>query len=300
MSPLQTGTDEIRAVAEHGRICALSAQCARDLQGCAADYPGLFSGKPFDATLFTAVSMANAFGSPGDTRERLEVANRTSLWIFALDWLVDYVATSRADLDGALAGPLAIAEGRPPAGDAPLARFLAAIRDRVGSSPSFAAFGPVWRDELRRMLDAMTLEWEWKAALTAGTTAPPSFDAYLANADNFGSTFVNAGHWIFTSEPSALAHLDALLEVSRKVQQVLRLLNDLATYKRDVTWGDLNAMLLGVDADAVRERIAELVAQCRVLLEPLRDTCPREAVYLERQIGYSMGFYGAADYWGEL
>ncbi len=139
-----------------------------------------------------------------------------------------------------------------------------------------------------------------KAARAETGSWPPTFEDYLRNADNFGSTFVNAGHWIFTSEPGVLAHLAPLLEASREVQQVLRLLNDLATYKRDVTWGDLNAMLLDADRATVRKRIGELVDHCRTLLRPLHDSCPREAVYLERQIGYSMGFYGGADYWGEL
>jgi hypothetical protein len=147
------------------------------------------------------------------------------------------------------------------------------------------------------MLRSMALEWEWKSAGTAGR---PSFEDYLANADNFGSTFVNVSHWIFTGGPSWPEHLDALREASREVQRVLRLLNDLATYERDVTWGDLNALLLGVDRAAVTERIAALVERCRELLGPLYGPCPREAVYLERQIGYSTGFYGATDYWGEL
>ncbi|MFC6879821.1 MULTISPECIES: terpene synthase family protein [Actinomadura] len=311
MTPVEAG--EIRTAAEQGRICALTAQCERDLQSCAKTYPGLFSGRPFDATLFNAVSMANAFGSPGCTREQLETANRTSLWIFALDWQIDYLATERADVDAVVAECLAAGRGEPPDGDVPLARFLTDIRERLATSPSFGAFEEVWTDELRRMLAAMAREWDWQAARTAegkaaagGGTRPgavppgPSLDDYLANADNFGSTFVNAGHWIFNSEPGALARLDALLEASRDVQQVLRLLNDLATYRRDVAWGDLNALLLGADRETVTARIAELVERCRERLGPLRGPCPAETAYLERQIGYSMGFYGGTDYWGEL
>jgi hypothetical protein len=295
------GTDPLRAVAEQGRICALATHCARDLQERAAAHPDLFDAKPFDATLFNAVSLANAFGSPDDSHADLRVANRTSLWIFALDWLIDYRAKARGDVT-ALVGQCAdaVPAGDPDAGT-PLTRFLTEIRDLLATVPAFAAHRAVWQDELRRMLDAMALEWEWKASRAETGSWKPTLDEYLANADNFGSTFVNAGHWIFTSGPSALTHLAPLLEASREVQRVLRLLNDLATYERDVTWGDLNAMLLpDADRATVKERIGELVDHCRKLLRPLHDTCPREAAYLERQIGYSMGFYGAADYWGEL
>ncbi|MEU5876798.1 terpene synthase family protein [Spirillospora sp. NPDC047279] len=287
--------DAVRAAAEHGRLCGVVSQAQRDLQSCVEKHSGLFDGKPFDATLLGAVSSANVFGSPDDPAERLEIANRTSLWIFGLDWLVDYRARTRADLDGIEAECRAAAADEPYTGGSPLGAFLREIRDRLATAPAFAERHPVWRDELERMLAAMAREWEWKTA-----SARPTFDDYLANADNFGSTFVNVSHWIFTGDAAALSRLDALRAVSRKVQQVLRLLNDLATYRRDVTWGDLNALLLGVDRDAVTRRIGELVDECHTALGPLHEACPREAVYLERQIGYSMGFYGIADYWGRL
>ena len=305
-APGEEQTDHVRVVAEQGRICALATHCARDLQDRAAAHPELFSAKPFDATLFNAVSLANAFGSPDDPHTALRIANRTSLWIFALDWLIDYRAKKREDVEALVARCTAAVTDGTPDGDgqdgegSALARFLVEIRDLLATAPAFAAHRDVWLDELRRMLEAMALEWEWKASRAETGAWTPTLDDYLANADNFGSTFVNAGHWIFTSGPAALDHLDPLLEASREVQRVLRLLNDLATYKRDVTWGDLNAMLLDADEATVKERIGRLVENCRKLLRPLRDPCPREAVYLERQIGYSVGFYGGADYWGDL
>ncbi|QKW39413.1 hypothetical protein HUT06_39760 [Actinomadura sp. NAK00032] len=286
------------AAAEQGRICALATHCTRDLQARAAAHPDLFDAKPFDAALFGAVSLANAFGSPDGTPAELEIANRTALWIFALDWRIDYRATERGDVAAIAARCAATVAGEPP--DDPLTRFLAEIRDRLAESPAYPQFSPVWADELRRMLDAMVLEWTWKADHAETGSWTPDLDDYLANADNFGSTFVNAGHWIHTSGRAALDRLGALLEASREVQRVLRLLNDLATYGRDVTWGDVNAMLLGADRASVEKRIGELVDRCRELFEPLRDACPRETAYLERQIGYSTGFYGAGDYWGAL
>ncbi|MEW2358155.1 terpene synthase family protein [Spirillospora sp. NPDC029432] len=289
--------DAVRAAAEHGKICALAARAQRDLQGCADRHPELFAARPFDGALFGTVSLANAFGSPDDSAAQIEIANRTSLWIFALDWLVDYKARSRAEVEEVLAGCRAVGDGGDPVPGRPLTAFLAEIRDRLAEAPGFAELRPVWRDELERMLRSMALEWEWKSAGAAGR---PTFEEYLDNADNFGSTWVNIAHWISTGGPSWTDHLDDLRAASREVQRVLRLLNDLATYERDVEWGDLNALLLGTGREAVTERIAVLVERCRELIGALHGPCPREAVYLERQIGYSIGFYGATDYWGAL
>src|SRR5690606_15323633 len=253
--------------------------------------------------------MANAFGSPKDSASALRIANRTALWICALDWLMDCRAQEREDVQVLVRRCMAAAsDDDPKARDgldegAALARFLVEIRDLLATAPAFAAHRDVWLDELRRMLEAMALEWEWEASHAKTGTWTPTLDAYLDNADNFGSPLVNVGHWIFTSGPDGLDHLDRLREASREVQRVLRLVNDLSTAQRDRTWGemgDVNALLLGADEAAVRSKIDELVGNCRNLLEPLRGRCPREAEYLLRQIGYSVGFYGRGDYWGEL
>ncbi|MFD0853412.1 terpene synthase family protein, partial [Actinomadura adrarensis] len=179
-------------------------------------------------------------------------------------------------------------------------RMLAELRDDLAGRAAFTAHHGRWRDQLSRYLTAMTREWDWHNARGRDGGAAPAFDEYLLNADNFGSSFVNVSHWIFTSEPAALNRLDGLWTAGQEVQKVLRLLNDLASRDREQEWDDLNALTLGVTPEEVRQRIADLVARCRELIRPLRDECPREARYLERQIGYSTGFYGSTDYWGEL
>ncbi|GGO21148.1 hypothetical protein GCM10010116_42480 [Microbispora rosea subsp. aerata] len=290
--------DELRAARECGAAAAVSAELQRDLRECRDAYPDLFPARPFDSALFTAVAQANAFGAPWLSADRLRVASRTALWIFALDWLLDYKATSRDEVERLVRGCLEAADGSPPP-DFPLGRFLAEIRDELAASPAFAGREAVWREELRRMLSAMAREWEWKTAAREGAPLP-TLDEYLDNADNFGSSFVNVSHWIKGADPAALVRLDDLRVASGQVQRVLRLLNDLATYERDVTWGDLNARMLCSGREEVVERINVLVDGCGELLEPLRDVCADEVVYLERQIGYSMGFYGITDYWGGL
>ncbi|XRQ06429.1 terpene synthase family protein [Actinomadura welshii] len=296
--------DEIQRAVEAGKTAALAADCQRDLQKWAEAYPVLFSARPFDARLYSTVALANAFGAPWESPERLRIAVRASLWVFAADWVVDYVAGTREEVDAVVRECMAVPDGAGPAaeGTAPaaeLARCLAGIQADLAAVPAFEAHERVWREQLRRYLTAMAQEWEWKAA-GAHRGGGLTFERYLANADNFGSSLVNVAHWIFTGDAAALGRLDALWEVSGEVQRVLRLLNDLATYERDVTWGDINSLMLGVDRDTVAGRITAIVDGCRELLRPLRDACPTEAAYLERQIGYSTGFYGITDYWGAL
>ncbi|GAA1014268.1 hypothetical protein Aple_041470 [Acrocarpospora pleiomorpha] len=299
MSRLSVEDGELLSASEHGRVSALAAQCLRDLYKCSERYPELFPEGPFAPTVFTGVALANAWGSPWATADQLRIAVRTSLWVFAADWLVDYVAKSADEVDAIVRGCLEVADGARPESHAPLMCFLADIRDELVARPAFAALGNAWRAQLERYLAAMAREWEWKAALASGSPLP-TFEDYLANADNFGSALVNISHWIYGGDPATVRHVAELSVVSREVQRILRLLNDLATYERDLGWGDLNAQMLGVGKADISRRLATLVAYCRDLLHPLRDSCPQEAIYLERQIGFSTGFYGMTDYWGAL
>ncbi|MGI5206430.1 terpene synthase family protein [Spirillospora sp. CA-108201] len=300
--------DEFKRALESGSTAALAADCQRDLQEWAASFPVLFSARPFDARLFSTVALANAFGAPWESADRLRIAVRASLWVFAADWVVDYKAETRADVERATRECLALLEpegtnrlpGPGPESAAAetaaagLARCLSDLQSDLATSPAFGAHRELWGDRLRRYLDAMAREWDWKA------TGLPDFEQYVANADNFGSSLVNVAHWIFTGDERTFAHLDELWTVSAGVQRVLRLLNDLATYERDLAWGDLNSLMLGVDRATVTDRITQIVGECRERLVPLKETCPVEAVYLERQIAYSTGFYGVTDYWGSL
>ncbi|GIJ27703.1 hypothetical protein Vqi01_28650 [Micromonospora qiuiae] len=287
------GDDQLTVAAEQGRICALATQGQRDLARLAASYPDLFPPKPFDAALFGNVAMAIAFGAPWCDAAQLRITNRAVLWGFAVDWLIDHEARSRDEIDRLAARCLAVADGAPPeAGDA-LGGFLAELRDELAVVPAFARHRDRWREEIRTVLDAMAREWDWKQH----PDRLPDFEDYLDNAANLACTVVNAVHWIHTDDPATLAHLDALLAASDQVQRILRLVNDLGTYERDLRWGDLNALLLVPRAD-VEQRIAELVTEARKMLEPLRDSCPVQADYLARQIGFSSGFYRLTDFWG--
>ncbi|KAA9374443.1 terpene synthase [Microbispora cellulosiformans] len=300
--------DEAALAADLGRTCALAVRCQRDLQDCAGRYGDLFPARPFDSAFFAALSMVTAFGSPWASPEELRACGRASLWIFAVDRLVDQVAGSTAEAEALVARCLAAAgddTARDPAGDGtraaaagdapPVARFLTDLRDELTAAPAFTALRPVWLDRLERTLRAMIREWRWKEA-----GAPVPLDVYLDGADGCGSSFVNVSHWIRTGDPWTLGHLDDLLVVSDEAQRYLRLLNDLATRDRERGQGDANALAFGAGAAEVITRMNEIRDRCRVLLGPVRAGGPRAAAYLERQIGFNTGFYGLVDYWGEL
>ncbi|WP_184548104.1 terpene synthase family protein [Streptosporangium becharense] len=280
--------------AECGAICAGAGRAQRDMREWAETYPGLFSARPFDAALYSTLSLAMAFSGPWFTAGQLRMANKTSLWAFGLDWLVDYAATSRQEVGDIARRCLEVAAGGPPSPGDDLTRMLADIRDELSCSPAFPELGPVWRDELRRMLDGMLVEWDWRSEKAA-----PTFEEYLGNADNLGFSFAFTAHWIHVTGHGPVTDVERMREAGRAVQRVIRLLNDLGTYERDVVWGDLNVLLLGDDRAAVERRITELTAHARGLLASL-DTHPELAGYMERQMDFCAGFYRVGDYWGTL
>jgi hypothetical protein len=287
-----------RDAVEQGRICALAARGQRDLQKRAAEYPELFSGAPFDAALFSNIALAIAFSAPWCTVEELRVTNRAVLWGFALDWQVDYLAKSRAEIDRLVETSLAVVDGATPAADDPMGRFLAELCADLAAVPAYPRLRDTWRAAVHRTLDAMGREWDWRAARRDLTGALPTFEEYLANADNLACTVVNVAYWIHTGDAQTHRALPRLIEASDEVQRVLRLVNDLGTYQRDLEWGDLNAIMLVADQAEVEQRVDALAVRCRDLLADLAADCPRPAAYLARQVNFTSGFYRSTDFWG--
>ncbi|MEH0824746.1 MULTISPECIES: terpene synthase family protein [unclassified Micromonospora] len=298
MAPVVPATDELRAAAEHGRISALAAQGQRDLQRCLAAHPDLFAAGPFDATLTSSIALAIAFSAPWCDAAELRLTNRAVLWGFALDWQVDHLASSAAEVDRLVQQQLAVAAGAPAAADDPLGRFLAGLRADLAAAPTFGTLGGGWREAVRRTLEAMRREWHWRAAGRDGVLPLPSLADYLANADNLACTVVNVAHWISVGGTEVPDRFERLVAASDAVQRALRLVNDLATYERDLRWGDLNAIMLVDDRVVVERELTGLVARATELLDELRTDRPREAAYLTRQLGYTSGFYRSTDFWG--
>jgi hypothetical protein len=301
MSPLPAaGVGRSPAARECGAISAVVGQSQRAMREWAARYPGLLDAKTSDPAMFGTLAAAAAFSGPGHTAAELRMANQVCLWCFGLDWRIDYAATSEREVLDIVRGCGAVADGAAPAAGDDLTRALADLRAELAAAPAFAELGAFWRDELRLMLEAMAREWAWKTARDAGAIDRPTFEEYLANAHNLGFSFVFAAHWVATGPVDGAAG-DLVRAASWEVQRVIRLLNDLGTYERDLAWGDLNALMLDVTGDGVRSRLAELTAAARHRLMTLRERWPRlagHADYMERQMDFCAGFYGVGDFWG--
>jgi Terpene synthase family 2, C-terminal metal binding len=203
-------------------------------------------------------------------------------WCFAVDWRIDYLAESRTEVQDAVRRYGVVVEGDSTAGRDPLERFLANIRDDLASMPAFDALRRMWGDEVQRMLGAMAREWDWKSAYSGEDRAAlPSFEEYLGNADSAGFCLVLSTHWVISGERYVPGH-DEPISAGRYVQRVLRLMNDLATYDKDVRWGDLNSLMLGVTRADLTKHIDTLIGRCLGLLSPLRNSYPQLATYVGR------------------
>ncbi|MGI5227505.1 terpene synthase family protein [Actinoallomurus sp. CA-142502] len=291
--------DGLDTAEARGKICAVAMECLRDMQDCVSAYPALFSARPLGATVFSGVALAHAFGSPDATAKELRMATRFTLWGFAADWLLDYVASSAEEINAIVAGCARVGRGGAPDPDMPLECLLAGLRDELAARPHWSELRRVWAEHLDRYLSANAREWTWKTAHAAGDGAAlPTFEQYLANADNIGASLVNVSHWTYTDAVATAEEMDRLAEVSAQAQQALRLLNDLASHARDVEWGDLNSLMLGLGPAEVTRRAEELIARCDEMCEELALRFPEPAAYLRRQVGHNVGFYGTTDYWG--
>ncbi|MFE0153776.1 terpene synthase family protein [Nonomuraea sp. NPDC059007] len=277
--------DELGEASELGRVCALAAECARDLRRCVEMYGGLFPRAAFDPDLYHALCLSTAFSSPWSAAERLKVANRAALWVRAVGWLVEHAAATRDEVDELSRDCMAVADGAAPR--VPATRFLADLRDEMATVKGFEGLRGRWRAQLERMLTAMERAWVWREAGMV-----PSLGRYLDNADSCGSSFVDLSHWIYAGDPWARRHLGELEPASRHVQRYLHLLGDLASYRRDVSWGDLNVLMLGVSHGDVTDRMTVLAQEAAALIGPLREVSPLTAAYLRRQIGFNTGFHG--------
>ncbi|NRQ37853.1 terpene synthase [Nonomuraea sp. NN258] len=276
---------ELDEAFELGRTCAIAAECGRDLRRCAQMYGGLFPRAAFGTELYQTLTLNAAFSAPWASADRLKVFTRTSLWVLAVDWLIDHAATTREQVTRLTRECLAVADGAVPRAAA--TRFLADLRDELATVKDFDDLRWLWRDQLARMLAGMARAWVWR-----DTGAAPTLARYLDNADSRGSSFVDLSHWIYSGDVWARGHLEELRAVSRHVQRYLHLLGDVASYRRDMSWGDLNVLALDVSRAEVAGAMAELTREADALIEPLRERSPRTSSYLRRQIGFSSGFHG--------
>ncbi|NUS02499.1 MAG: terpene synthase [Nonomuraea sp.] len=281
--------DELDEAFTLGRTCAVAAECGRDLRRCAQMYDGLFPVAAFDADFYQGLTLGMAFSAPWAGAGGLKAAGRAALWVLAVGRLVDHTATNRAQVERLTRECLSVAKGAVPR--SAVTRFLADLRDELATVEAFGELRWLWHDQLAGMLAGMARAWVWR-----DTGATPTLERYLDNADSRGSCFVDLSHWIYTGDARTEGHLAELRAVSRQVQRYLHLLGDVASYRRDMSWGDLNVLGLGVSGREVADAMAGLAREATGMIEPLREHGPRTAAYLRRRIGFSAGYTGISDF----
>ncbi|MBB5110030.1 terpene synthase family protein [Streptomyces spectabilis] len=261
-----------------GRICALAAQGARDLNRHRQARSRPLPHEVFDHGLLWSLALTSAFSGPWYSAPELATANLAALVAFEVDWVIEDLAM--AELNAAIGYFSGVSRGaRPRDGNEP-GELLAALATALQSRD------PMWQQELDLMLEAMRREREWR-----NQGILPSFPQYLENADNTGFRFVFAAHWAANGEAGPAS---AVTRAGTIVQQSIRLLNDLATFGRDRTTGDLNALLLIPDPAVVAQCLAELKEEA----EPRLAHLPKEtAQYMRRQRDFCEGFYSIGDFW---
>jgi hypothetical protein len=296
-------TTELRSLPsayDVGWLCGVAGLAQRDLQRCATVYAELFPEQHFDPGLFSTIALANTFAAPWCSASQLRLANRAALWTFGLDRRVDTLATSATEVDSIVTSCLSAvndvrhSDRRELSAD-PVVAMLAQLHDDLAGCPGYPALSHLWRRELERMLRAMARERRWLQDWPA--SLPPVAD-YLDNADSLAVAFVFATHLVSMDGPDPIDGRDTALFVAVRAAQVaLRLVNDLATYERDVRTGDLNALLLGIGRTEIGRLIGVYERRCRDGVARLPVDAARLGAYIERQLDYNLAFYAVADYW---
>jgi hypothetical protein len=281
------------AVTEVGRIGAVAGQCQRDLQRWVARYPDLFAAGLFDPTTLSTVSLVHSVSLPGLSASALRPVMQATLWAFALDRLFDEEAVTEREVRSIGTRCRGVADGHAPGRGDSLAAALADVRDGISQGLGHKPLGQMWRREVSRVLSGMAREWRWRQRAYR-----PSVDEYLANADNLAFCFIYVTHIAGRAGPATIPGADRLLLAGRAVQRVVRVLNDLGTYRRDVATGDLNVLELGESRTAVRRRLRSLIDEARRRLAALPEDQAELAQYLDHHIDFNLGFYAVTDYWG--
>lgn len=281
------GLDGLRASTEIGRTTATAVRAQRllaaELEALADEVTGL------DASMLSVLTQVGAHAAGWLPLDRLHVVNRASLWIFAVDWLVDRHADSVARVDDVVARNIEVLEGRP-ARDG-----VAGLLDATRTAVANGALLPDFDDEARRVLGAMRREWDWRDG------PAPSPDTYMSNVDSIGLRFA----FVTLLAVDGATRADwrpgpgTLSAATDATARVLRMINDLAGFERERAFGDVNLLALGPPAAQVREAIRADTARTVRLLARQPRSRRRWADYLERVLGFNTGLYGTTDYWGE-
>jgi hypothetical protein len=177
-------------------------------------------------------------------------------------------------------------------------RDVTGQEDPFASSPVFHLLESAWVSGVRRMLAGTAQEWRLVRRVAAGAK-PPSPEEYLRHAvDSIAVSPFLIGLWIAEGDERAARVLPVLQRALHEAVYAVRLANDLGSHGREATYGDLNAVMLGMPRAHIVGAIADRTQACTRILQPLLNA-PNPApcaVALDRFVRFTVGMYSGTDF----
>lgn len=254
------------------RVGALSEQAALALHAWAARYPLIRRVR------VAPLALSIAAGSPFGTVEAVISMARLCMWIFTLDDLFDEGQLPHAELIERAASYRALAhrEIACPTADS-LAMALCDVRDDLAGYPLFtSSLGPEWTNALCGTIDGMLCEHRWSLAYDKGRdphAALPSYAEYVSTGRySIGGPPHMWAAVIAADDTSTPAHVEHLRAMEQLASTCIRLANDLQSYAKEITEGQINSLVILCRAlrdQGVSEADALMQAKRRVQVDIL-------------------------------
>ncbi|QZY20293.1 GXWXG domain-containing protein [Streptomyces decoyicus] len=258
-------------------------------------------GLPVDTALVPLMCLQTAFFTPWLPPETCYQVSRLTVWLMAIDNVLDAPDAPASPGSAGSAGPNGTATrvrawhrvlaGRDSDGDSnggsdsdsdePMARALAEIaRDlHRDGRPELTA---VWRKSMHQTLVGMRCEGEAARTSAAGGGMPRLADYLRHGAWTIGVEQQVTALWALMDEPGLPRRLPVLLGALRQAATAIRLLNDLRGHQREQSEGKTDALAIGLTGQEVYRRAEEGLENCRRALAPLTAAGYGSAVALER------------------
>jgi len=176
---------------------------------------------------------------PGLAMPELELLTRWTLWLVAVDDLLDDLDLPDEPVADWVWRFLGDLPSNPDDAD-PLRAAVGSIQRDLSRYPLYPALGARWRADMAGMVSGMLQERDWSRAPLTGQ---PGFEEYLRNAmTTIGVYPCTVTAAILAGEPGAISEFSALAPVIQAAARCFRLANDLGTDARERAEGTLNAV----------------------------------------------------------
>lgn len=244
----------------------------------------------FRARTILPIALLNCVQFPHLSSSQVSLRVKSSLWVYALDDVIDDGGLGSDELRPLLTECLEVARtGTSWPAMHELARSLADLRRSFVGQPLWQAVFPTWVDSLQLLVEGMVREHVAREQMRNGgfLVSNLSMDEYLS----FAAHSIGLPHqWVaglaMEPDPSIVGALPRLVALAERCGTVMRLANDAATWRREAGEGGVNAVRLeqwsceaGLStSDAIRRaeervqgRLHLELRQCRELAAGLSD-----------------------------